>query len=105
MMMGTHQVAAIVDESGEFFECKYKTFPGDTMELVFPHGSNLEEIDNEIGTIFCENGQWNIRFKQLIAENGKVWDQVHSGNLNRFKLPAPMPPILFSVSLQQKIWE
>lgn len=95
MMMGTHQVAAIVDESREFFECKYKTFPGDVMELVFPQGADLIEIDNEIGTVFRENGQWNIRFKQLIAENGKIWDQVHSGNLNRFKLPSPMPAYTF----------
>jgi putative protease len=95
MMMGTHQVTAIVDESGEFFECKYKTFPGDMMELVLPEGSHLSEIDNEIGTIFQDKGQWNIRFKQLIAENGKVWDQVHSGNLNRFKLPISMPAYTF----------
>jgi len=95
MMMGTHQVAAIVDESREFFECKYKTFPGDNMELVFPDGAELEAVDNDIGTVFCENGQWNIRFKQLIAENGKIWDQVHSGNLNRFKLPAPLPAYTF----------
>jgi putative protease len=93
--MGTHQVTAIVDESGEFFECKYKTFPGDMMELVLPEGSHLSEIDNEIGTIFQDKGQWNIRFKQLIAENGKVWDQVHSGNLNRFKLPISMPAYTF----------
>ena len=95
MMMGTHQVAAIVDESGEFFECKYKTFPGDVMELVFPEGSVLSEIDNDIGTVFCDNGQWSIRFKQLIAENGKVWDQVHSGNLSRFKLPCALPAYTF----------
>lgn len=95
MMMGTHQVAAIVDESGEFFECKYKTFPGDNMELVFPAGLEIDAIDNEIGTVFCENGQWSIRFKQLIAENGKVWDQVHSGNLNRFKLPCVLPTYTF----------
>lgn len=95
MMMGTHQVTAIVDESCEFFECKYKTFPGDTMELVVPEGSILNAIDNDIGSIFCEDGQWNIRFKQLIAENGKVWDQVHSGNLNRFKLPCVLPAYTF----------
>jgi len=65
------------------------------MELVVPEGSQLVEIDNDIGTVFCEHGQWNIRFKQLIAENGKVWDQVHSGNLNRFKLPAPLPAYTF----------
>jgi putative protease len=94
-MMGTHQVAAIVDESREYFECKYKTFPGDDMELVFPEGSALEAIDNEIGTIFYTDGQWTIRFKQLVAENGKVWDQVHSGNLNRFKLPCLLPAYTF----------
>jgi putative protease len=95
MMMGTHQVSGIVDESGEYFECKYKTFPNDTMELVFPEGSPIEAVDNEIGKIWEENGEWHISFKQLLAENGKIWDQVHSGNLNRFKLPASLPSFTF----------
>ncbi|MGD9970568.1 MAG: peptidase U32 family protein [Sulfuricurvum sp.] len=95
MMMGTHQVSGLVDESGEYFECKYKTFPGDTMELVFPEGSVIDAIENDIGRIWEENGQWNISFKQLLAESGKVWDQVHSGNLNRFVLPARLPAFTF----------
>jgi len=95
MMMGTHQVSAIVDESGDFFECKYKTFPGDPMELVFPTHLSITPVDNEIGRVWEENGQWNISFKQLLAENGKVWDQVHSGNLNRFKLPCALPHFTF----------
>lgn len=95
MMMGTHQVSGIVDESGEWFECKYKTFPNDTMELVFPQGSPIEAVDNEIGRVWEENGEWYISFKQLLAENGKIWDQVHSGNLNRFKLPSPLPHFTF----------
>jgi putative protease len=95
MMMGTHQVSGIVDESGEYFECKYKTFPEDTMELVLPQGAPIEAVDNEIGTVWEENTQWKISFKQLLAENGKVWDQVHSGNLNRFKLPCVLPHFTF----------
>ncbi|MDO9206864.1 MAG: collagenase-like protease, partial [Sulfuricurvum sp.] len=95
MMMGTHQVSGMVDESGEFFECKYKTFPNDVMEIVSPADALIEEVDNEIGTIRREGDQWVIIFKQLLAENGKVWDQVHSGNLNRFKLPAMLPHFTF----------
>ncbi|MBD3799376.1 peptidase U32 family protein [Sulfuricurvum sp.] len=95
MMMGTHQVSGLVDESGEWFECKYKTFPGDEMELVFPTGSDIKAVDNEIGRIWEENGQWKIAFNQLLAESGKVWDQVHSGNLNRFKLPSLLPHFTF----------
>ncbi len=95
MMMGSHQVSGLVDESGEFFECKYKTFPGESMELVFPENANIEPIDNEIGTVREESGFWSITFKQLLAESGKVWDQVHSGNLNRFVLPIKLPPFTF----------
>lgn len=95
MMMGTHQVSGLVDESGEWFECKYKTFPGDEMELVFPTGSDIKAVDNEIGRVWEEDGQWKIAFKQLLAESGKVWDQVHSGNLNRFKLPCLLPHFTF----------
>jgi len=95
MMMGTTQVSGIVDESGLFYECKYKTFPGDVMEILTPDESLLVETDNEIGTIRKIEGKWTISFKQLLAENGKIWDQVHSGNLNRFTLPISMPPFTF----------
>jgi len=95
MMMGTHQVSGMVDASGEYFECKYKTFPGDEMEILTPDESMLKETDNNIGTVRNTHGQWSISFKQLLAENGKVWDQIHSGNLNRFTLPIKLPPFTF----------
>ena len=95
MMMGTHQVAGLVDESGDFFECKYKTFPGDVLEIVCPDPSKLVPFDNDLGTISNINGMWTIRFKELRAESGKVWDQIHSGNLNRFHLPMHLPPYSF----------
>jgi putative protease len=65
------------------------------MEIVAPSDALIEAVDNEIGTVEKRDGQWIIIFKQLLAENGKVWDQVHSGNLNRFKLPCPLPHFTF----------
>jgi putative protease len=65
------------------------------MEIVAPSDAIIQECDNEIGTIEQRDGQWIIIFKQLLAENGKVWDQIHSGNLNRFKLPTQLPQFTF----------
>lgn len=95
MMMGTHQVSGLVDEDGEWFMCKYKTFPNDEMELVFPSGSEIIEIDNEIGKIYKKDDKYFISLKAFMAENGKIWDEIHSGNLNRFKLPTSLPPFTF----------
>ncbi len=95
MQMGTHQVSGMVTESGTHFMCKYKTLPGDKVEIVAPLGTELAEVDNEIGSIVHENGRYYIIFKQLVAENGKIWESVHSGNLNPIALPAPLPPYTF----------
>ncbi len=96
MMMGTHQVSGMVDESGEYFKVKYKTFPEDIMEVVAPEHAKMVAVDNDIGTLTCnEEGRWFISFKQLLAQNGKVWEEAHSGNLNPFKLPVALPPYSF----------
>ena len=95
MQMGTHQVSGMVTESGTHFMCKYKTLPGDRIEIVAPEGAPVESVDNEIGTIEAEEGRYFITFKKLVAENGKEWESVHSGNLNPIALPAPLPPYTF----------
>jgi len=96
MLMGTHQVSGMVTEEGTHFMCKYKTLPGDRAEIVAPHGSEIVEVDNDIGTVVKEeDGRYYITFKQLVAQNGKVWEEVHSGNLNPIELPAPLPPYTF----------
>ena len=95
MMMGTHQVSAMVTPDGKYFLCKYKTFPGDTMEIVAPKESKIEEIDNEIGTVILKDGTYYITFKQLLAQNNRVWESVHSGNVNPITLPTPLPPYTF----------
>jgi len=95
MQMGSDQVSGMVTEAGTHFMCKYKTLPGDKIEIVAPMGTVIEDIDNEIGTITNENGTSYVTFKKLLAENGKEWESVHSGNVNPITLPAMMPSYTF----------
>ena len=95
MQMGTHQVSGMVDASGEYFLCKYKTLPNEVLEVVLPSEEGVQEVDNEFGSVTCSNGQWQITFKKLQALNGKIWEEVHSGNVNPIKLPTKLPPYSF----------
>lgn len=95
MQLGTHQVSGQVDESGEYFMCKYKTLPGDELEIVAPLGSKIELVDNEIGTTYEKDGKYFVKLKQLQAQNGKILQSVHSGNLNPITLPVRLSPYTF----------
>ncbi len=95
MQLGTHQVSGQVDESGEYFLCKYKILPGDELEVVAPLGSTIEMLDNEIGSVYEKDSKVYIKLKQLLAQNGKVWQEVHSGNTNPIKLPTKLPRYTF----------
>ncbi|MDD5372425.1 MAG: U32 family peptidase [Sulfurimonas sp.] len=95
MQLGTHQVSGQVEESGEYFLCKYKTLPNDELEIVAPLGSVIEIVDNEIGTTYERDGKIYMKLKQLLAQNKKVWNEVHSGNLNPITLPTKLPPHTF----------
>ncbi|MDD2651518.1 MAG: U32 family peptidase [Sulfurimonas sp.] len=95
MQLGTHQVSGQVEENGEYFLCKYKTLPNDELEIVAPLGSRIEIVDNEIGTTYERDGRTYLKLKQLVAQNKKIWDEVHSGNLNPIKLPTKLPPYTF----------
>jgi len=95
MQMGTHQVCGMVDESGDFFMCKYTLHPGDTVELVMPLASHFKQSDNAWGKFFEADGKYWFTIKQLEAQNGKLLSSVHSGNLNPIRLPAALPPFTF----------
>ncbi|MEA3227871.1 MAG: peptidase U32 family protein [Campylobacterota bacterium] len=95
MQLGTHQVSGVVNPEGTHFLCKYKTLPDDEMEIVFPKGSKVEIVDNEIGSTYEKDGRFYIKLKQLKAQNGKIWKEVHSGNVNPITLPTPFPPFTF----------
>ena len=95
MQLGTHQVSGVVNAEGTHFLCKYKTLPNDEMEVVFPLGSEVAIVDNEIGSTYERDGKFFVKLKQLKAENGKIWDEVHSGNVNPIELPTKFPSYTF----------
>ena len=95
MQLGTHQVSGVVKEEGTHFLCKYKTLPNDEMEIVAPLGSKIEIVDNEIGATYERDGKIFMQLKQLLAENKKVLEAVHSGNTNPITLPTTMPAYTF----------
>ena len=95
MQLGTHQVSGQVTESGTHFLCKYKTLPNDELEVVAPLGSDIAIVDNEIGTTYEKDGRVYMKLKQLVAENKKVWEEVHSGNVNPITLPTKLPAYTF----------
>jgi len=95
MQLGTHQVTGETTEDGLYYMCKYKTLPGDELEIVAPLDAMIEAVENEYGSIYEKEGRWYLRFKKLEAKNGKIWESVHSGNINPIKLPAKLPPYSF----------
>ena len=95
MQLGTHQVSGVVNAEGTHFLCKYKTLPNDEMEVVFPLGSKVEIVDNEIGLTYERDGRFYMKMKQLKAKNGKIWEEIHSGNINEIILPTSFPSYTF----------
>lgn len=95
MQLGTHQVSGVVTEDGTHFLCKYKTLPDDELEVHMPIGSKIKFVDNEIGLTYEKDGRIYMKLKQLLAENKKVLESVHSGNTNPITLPTHMPAYTF----------
>ncbi len=88
---GTHQVAALVSEDGKTWKCKDKTCLGDSVEIVLPVGATVELVDNEYGTIEQKDGGYWLTFKKLEATSGKIFECIHSGDLNDIILPTTLP--------------
>jgi putative protease len=95
MQLGTHQVSGVVNEEGTHMLCKYKTLPNDELEVVAPLNSNIEIVDNEIGSTYEKDGRLYLKLKKLLSQKGKVWDEVHSGNVNPITLPTTFPSYTF----------
>jgi len=88
---GTHQVASLVNEDGKTWRCKDKTCIGDKVEIVLPIGANIEEMDNEIGSISKEGESYWLTFKKILSTSGKIFECIHSGDLNDIILPVQLP--------------
>ena len=95
MQLGTHQVSGVSNEEGTHFLCKYKTLPEDELEVVAPLQSKIELVDNEFGSTYERDGKLFMKFKQLKTINGKIWEEIHSGNVNLITLPTKFPSHTF----------
>jgi putative protease len=92
MSKGAFEVSGLVMKDGEHFLCKYKTYLNEEVEIFHPLDTTIEEVDNEIGTIYKkEDGKYYIKFKKIVTESGKELESVHSGNINPIKLPTALP--------------
>lgn len=92
---GTHQVIAQVSEDGTNCLCKDVLSLHVKYELIMPSTAKIEATDNEIGTIFEEEGRWKVSFKKLQTPTGKLFDEIHSGNTNAIILPTTLPGFTF----------
>jgi putative protease len=89
---GSYEVSGFILENENYFLCKYKIYPNDEIEIFAPINSIINEVNNEIGTIYKkENGRFYIKFKKIITESEKELESVHSGNTNPIKLPTNLP--------------
>jgi putative protease len=92
MSKGAFEVSGLVTQDGDHFMCKYKTYLNEEVEIFHPLGTTIDEVDNEIGTIYKkEDGKYYIKFKKIVTESGKELESVHSGNINPIKLPTKLP--------------
>ena len=92
---GSHQVVAQVDEEGKACLCKDVLKNGVVYELITPYTTTLAPVENDLGRIFYEDNNWKLEFKQLKTESGKLFDEIHSGNVHAIVLPAVVPGFSF----------
>lgn len=92
---GTHQVSAQVNEEGTGCLCKDVLRPQEYYELVVPAHTTLKEVNTDIGIITQVNGKWHILFNVLQSPNGKVFEEIHSGNTHEIVLPSALPGFTF----------
>lgn len=88
---GSYEVSGLVTADGEHFMCKYKIFPNQDVEIFAPKNTKIVECENEIGKIFkAENGVYYVNFNKILTETNKELEAVHSGNINKIKLPGKL---------------
>lgn len=97
---GSYQVNAEVSECGNLALCRHTIRVGESKEIVAPLDSKIKCAKSEFGEIYEQNGHFFMRFDKIILENGNELESIHSGNVNAFRLPLPLPPFSF---LRQKV--
>lgn len=92
---GSYQVSAEVLENGAFAICKHTIRAREIKELIAPLGAKIKCGQSEIGEIWSENDKYFVRFDKIILEDGRELNEIHSGNINAFKMPLNTPKFSF----------
>lgn len=92
---GSYQVSAEVLENGAFAICKHTIRAREIKELIAPLGAEIKCGQSEIGEIWSENDKYFVRFDKIILEDGRELNEIHSGNINAFKMPLNTPKFSF----------
>ncbi len=92
---GSYQVSAEVLENGEFAICKHTIRAREIKELIAPLSAEIKCGRSEIGEIYKENDKYFVRFDKIILEDGRELNEIHSGNINAFKMPLNTPQFSF----------
>lgn len=92
---GSYQVSAEVLENGAFAICKHTIRAREIKELIAPLSAEIKCGQSEIGEIYKENDKYFVRFDKIILEDGRELNEIHSGNINAFKMPLNTPKFSF----------
>ena len=92
---GSYQVSAEVLENGAFAICKHTIRAREIKELIAPLSAEIKCGRSEIGEIYKENDKYFVRFDKIILEDGRELNEIHSGNINAFKMPLNTPKFSF----------
>lgn len=92
---GSYQVSAEVLENGAFAICKHTIRAREIKELIAPLSAEIKCGQSEIGEIWSENDKYFVRFDKIILEDGRELNEIHSGNINAFKMPLNTPKFSF----------
>ena len=102
---GSHEVAGLVEGEDAYFMCKYKIYPNEEVEIVLPV-KTIDEVDNDIGTIYKRDNIYYLKLKKIITQKGKELESVHSGNVNPIQLPVKLPRYTFlRKQIQESVFE
>ena len=88
-------MSAEVLENGAFAICKHTIRAREIKELIAPLGAEIKCGRSEIGEIYKENDKYFVRFDKIILEDGRELNEIHSGNINAFKMPLNTPKFSF----------
>ncbi len=90
---GTHQVYALINEDGTSFKAKDTIVKNQAYSIMT--SGDICEFKNEIGEIKKDENGYTLTLFSIKSQNGKEFEEVHSGNIHDILLPCKLPAFSF----------